>query len=374
MSQQQFERITIIGLGLIGSSVARAVRERHIAGHIVGCDHNEVTLAYGRKHGFIDTAEPDAARAVSGSRLVLIATPPSSLEAVARSIAPSLAEGCIVMDACSVKEHALQSIAPHLPKNVHYIPAHPIAGSEHSGISAGKSDLFSRKRVIVTPTDPTAVKPIIDKVSEFWRAMDAKVEAMPAHLHDLVYAYVSHLPQLLSFAAAGVLEGRTGDLADLSPETELLKKFLRISHSGAEMWIEIFLLNKTNLMKALNRYLDAVTHIRNELLEPPEDAARQAIAPADVNLAYRGLFPRVAASCLITTVMEAEKKAGFPFARFAGTGFADFTYPASQSPEGDIESISNQYQAVLAVLEDYCNRLNAMQQAIESGDTNNLVV
>lgn len=370
MPKNQFERITIIGLGLIGSSVARAARERHIATTIIACDHNEVSLAYGRKHGFIDIAESDLAASVTDSDLVLIATPPSSLETIAKAIAPALKEGCIVMDVCSVKEPAISAITPHIPKNVHYIPAHPIAGSEHSGVSAGRSDLFERKRIILTPADPTGIKPILDKVGEFWRAMDAKVEAMPAHLHDMVYAYVSHLPQLLAFAAGTVLEPYASTANDPTPEGELLQKFLRISHSNSEMWIDIFLLNKDNILKALNRYLDAIVYIKNELSQAPEE---EIVPPSDELLARTALFPRVVASCLITTVMEAEKKAGFPFARFAGSGFADFTYPASQSPEGDIESIANQYQAVIAVLGDYIERLKALSLAIDSGEAEELL-
>ncbi len=367
--QQLFERITIIGLGLIGSSVARAARERHIAGTIIGCDYNEVSLAYGRKHGFIDIALSDVATAVENSDLVLIATPPSSLEDIAKAIAPSLKPNAIVMDVCSVKEHAMEAISPHIPAGVYFIPAHPIAGSEHAGVGAGRSDLFDHKRVIVTPADPTGLIPILERVTDFWRAMDARVEAMPAHLHDLVYAYVSHLPQLLAFAAGTILEPYAAQVNDHSSEGELLKKFLRLSHSSTEMWIDIFLLNKTNIIKALNRYIDAVEHIKKELSEAPEDV----VSESDELLSRTALFPRVAASCLITTVMEAEKKAGFPFARYASSGFADFTFPASQSPEGDIESIANQYQAVIAVLAEYIDRLKALGAAIDSGEADELL-
>ena len=387
MTKHQFERITIIGLGLIGSSIARSVRERNMVGTIVAFDHNEVSLAFGRKHHFIDIAAETMAASVDNSDLVIIATPPSILGDVAAAIAPALKPGCIVMDVCSVKEPAITAIAPHMPKGVHFIPAHPIAGSEQSGVAAGRSDMFAHKRVIVAPKEEQLQETALQQVNHFWKAMDAHVEAMPAHLHDLVYAYVSHLPQLLAFAAGNVLA------TEVKSEDPLLQKFLRLSHSNTDMWIEIFLLNKDNVITALNRYIDAVNHIKQELSEGPEEispppvggmvregalSASSPILPPPwpsplqgegvERLARTALFPRVAASCLITTVMEAEKKAGFPFARYAGTGFADFSYPASQPPEGDIESIANQYQAVGAILGDYIDRLKAFSSAINSGD------
>ncbi len=361
MAARLFERITVIGLGLIGSSIARAIHERGLATTIVAYDRNEVSLAYGRKHGFVDIAELKLKDAVANSDVIIIATPPNTLEDIAKKIASALKPGAIVMDVCSVKQPAVESIEPHLPKNVYFLPAHPIAGSEHSGVAAGRADLFEHKRVIITPSDPSVIEPIFQQVDTFWKSMGAKVEAMPAHLHDLVYAYVSHLPQLLAFAAGSVL--------DIPPETEsaddLLRIFLRLSHSNTDMWTEIFLLNKDNIVTALNRYLDAIDHIKTELCEAPDDAP---IPESDTVLARTALFPRVVASCLITTVMEAEKKAGFSFARYAGPGFADFTYPASQSPEGDIESIANQYVAVVEVLEEFTARLKALSLAISTGN------
>lgn len=356
-----FARITIIGLGLIGSSVARAARAHHLAASISGYDHNEVTLAFARKGGFIDLATSDLKAAVKDSKLIVLATPPSTLGDIAEAIAPYLRPGCIVMDVCSVKQAAIAAIAPHIPDGVHFMPAHPIAGSEHSGVSAGRADLFDRKRVIVTPSDPALEEQILQQVTSFWKGMGARMEAMPPHLHDMIYAYVSHLPQLLAFAAGTVLENETDEQSDV------LTKFLRLSASNPDMWIDIFLLNKDNILKALDRYLDAVLHILKEFSDAPEGT----VSESDEKLARTALFPRIAASCLITTVMEAEKKAGFPLARYAGTGFADFTYPASQPPEGDIESISNQYQVVAVVLRDYIAQLKALRAAIDSGDADN---
>lgn len=343
------DKITIIGLGLIGSSIARACHARHVAGSLIGCDRNEISLAYGRKHNVIDTAIPDPAIAVADSSLIILAVPPMALEETAKAIAPRLKPGAVVMDVCSVKQPAIAAIAPHLPAYADFIPAHPIAGSEQSGIGAGRADLFQRKRVVVTPEHPEPT-PALQMVTTFWQSLGARVEAMPPHLHDLIYAYVSHLPQLLAFATAPLY-------AEQAAPDERLQKFLRLSGSNTAMWAEIFQLNKIHVLAALDRYLDAMVHIGKELTQAPEGS------PNEKNEAQARdvLFPRLAASCLVTTVMEAEKKAGFPFARYAGTGFADFTTPVMNAPDEDIERISGQFTAVNMLLAEYVKRLKTLR-------------
>ena len=267
------------------------------------------------------------------------------------------------MDVCSVKLSAIAAISPNMPPQAHYIPAHPIAGSEQSGVMAGKSSLFEHKRVVLSPELPK-LTPALEKAMLFWQALGATVEPMPAHLHDMIYAYVSHLPQLLAFAAAHPLEAYAEN-----PDTELLQKFLRLSHSNTDMWVDIFLQNRTNVLTALDRYMDALLHVSGEL--QPEN---EPVKESDELAARTRLFPRIAAACLVTTVMEAEKKAGFPFARYAGTGFADFTFPASQPPEEDIEHISAQHVAVRKCLTEYADRLRHFRAAIASGNSDNTSV
>lgn len=350
--------MTVIGLGLVGSSVARAARERHLVGHIAACDRNEVSLAYARKHGFADSITADAAEAVKDSGLVILATPASALEDVAQAIAPHLMPGAVVMDVCSVKEPAIAAIAPHIPPGVHFIPAHPIAGSEHAGVAAGRADLFERRRVVVTPSDPK-LDESLQMATAFWTRMGARVEAMPPHLHDLIYAYVSHLPHLLAFAAHKPLE----QYESFRENDELLARFMRLCGASTELWVDIFLLNRDHILGALDRYLDVIVHIRGELQDAPADAGSES----DEKNARTALFPRIAASCLVTTIMEAERKAGFPFARYSGSGFADFSYPASQPPDDDIESISQQYICVTRALDEYIERLRDFRSALASG-------
>lgn len=354
-----FERITIIGLGLIGGSIARAARKYQLADIIAGCDSNEIALTYARSHKFIDSAARNPATAVKNSQLVILATPPAAFAAIAREIAPELMPGAIVMDTASVKRAPVETIAAQLPPGAHFIPAHPIAGSEMSGVSAGNAELFKNCRVIVTPDEPKETASL-QAITRFWKGMGARIEAMPAELHDKIYGYVSHLPHLLSYAANQVIAAR--------PMTPMLEKFLRLAKSNPDLWSELFYLNQDNLLEALNRYLDAIGHVRSELLQPPEDAH----AKPDDTLVRTCLFPRIAASCLVTTVIEAEKKAGISFAKFAGTGFRDFTAPASLPPDEDMERISGNYLMVAGMLCEYQESLRHLYDILASGQQTQL--
>lgn len=352
-----FNRIIIIGLGLIGSSIARAVHEKKLAVTIVGCDQNEVSLAFARKENFIDIADCNLQAAVAESDLVIIATPPASLGDIAEEIAPYLKSGAIVMDVASVKLPAIEAITPHIPENVIFIPAHPIAGSEQTGVRAGRADLFVKKRIIITPKTPPS-EDIFKKISAFWESIGARMEAMPPEIHDLIYAYMSHLPQLIAFC----LEKPLGKFFTQTEDNPVYKTFLRISHSSPELWAEIFELNKANILAGLDRYVDVVTHVLSELKTAPDGEESQN----DEMLAYTTLFPRIVASCLVTTVMEAEKKAGIPFAKYAGTGFADLTAPTFIAPDADIEHISAQYKLVETILDKFLLRLKLFRSALIS--------
>jgi cyclohexadieny/prephenate dehydrogenase len=359
-----FDTVTIIGLGLIGSSLARVIRERQIATTIIGCDPNEISLAFARKHNFIDSGTQSPDIAVKDSDLIIIASPPSTLEEVAKAIAPGLKKGAIVMDTCSVKQIAIDAITPHIPEGVDFMPAHPIAGSEQSGVSAGRANLFDKKRVIVTPDDPSQNSAVLQKITSFWQATGARLEGMPPHLHDMIYAYISHLPQILAFVASRPLL----DQRSLFDQDTALQKFTRLSSSDLALWLDIFTSNKEHLGSALDRYIDVIAHINKELKDAPEGNADLA----NEVLTKTVLFPRIAASCLITTVMETEKKSGFSFARFAGNGFGDFTYPATHPPEEDIENISNHHSAMITMLTRYKDELGTVRAALANNDLNAL--
>jgi len=357
-----YKKLTVIGLGLIGSSIARAARKANIAQAIAGVDSNELSLGYAQKHGFIDSATTDAAGAVQGSDVIIIATPTHLLADICASIAPHVQAGALVMDTGSVKQIPLAVMSEFLPEHALVVPAHPIAGSEHSGVAAGRDDLLEKKRVIITPDAPLSHEQL-HKVAEFWQALGAHVEAMPAALHDTVYGYISHLPQLLAFAAAPLVAASENELES----NALLSRFLRISASDRALWSSIFLLNREVMLVALNRYLDVVMYIRKELSSPPGD-----VVAKDSDAARLVLFPRVVSSCLITTAMEAEKKSGLGFVRFAGTGFADFTSPATTDPEGDMEDISSHYAQMVALLDGFIQRLKRIHDTLQNEEASAL--
>lgn len=338
-----FSQITIIGLGLIGSSVARAAREFKLAEFIVGNDSSDTALTYARSHGYIDTAVRDPALAVAGSEMVIIAAPPAAIGGIAKKISPKLRPRTIVMDTASVKQYVIDAVAPYLPLDVDFVPAHPVAGSEQSGGSAGRADLFQRRRVLITPGEPLDSS-VMQTITQFWVGMGARVEGMPAPLHDQIYAYISHLPHLLAFAARNII-----NVPHTATEDPMLQKFLRLSGSRASLWSEIFFYNRNNIINALDHYLAALHQIEQELSGAPHKDE----ATYNDSLARTVLFPHIAAACLVASVMAAEKEAGLSFARYAGRGFADFTTPATSSPEKYLEDISHQHGVVASVLKEY---------------------
>lgn len=360
MTTAIFKQITIIGLGLVGGSIARAAHENRLAEKIIGYDLNEISLAFALKEKFIDIAGASLEKSVAGSGLVIIATPPSTLGDIAQAIAPHLAIGAIVIDVASVKRPAIEAIAPHFPSNIIFIPTHPIAGNEKTGVRAGSADLFAKKRVIITPEAPPEPE-ILKKLTAFWAGMGARLEGMPAEIHDLIYGYMSHLPQLIAFC----LEKPLGEFFTRTEGKPIYKSFLRIASSSPELWAGIFELNKDNLLKGLDRYIDVISHVYNELKSAPGSEESKN----DPELAHTVLFPRIVASCLVTTVMEAERNAGIPLARYAGTGFADFTAPAIIPPDADIEQISAQYKLVETILDKFLLRLKLFRTALASGTT-----
>jgi cyclohexadieny/prephenate dehydrogenase len=235
-------------------------------------------------------------------------------------MAPGLADGAIIMDTGSVKLFPIKVISQYLPLNVSFVPAHPIAGGEQSGISAGRADLLHKKQVIVTPSEPLSGD-LLRKVTSFWNFLGARVEGMPPDIHDYLYAHISHLPQLLAFA--------TKEIVQSTPNDEMMMRFTRLQKSNRKLWTEIFLLNNGPVLAALDRYLDVITHIKSELQQAPDEGSNDNISTYDQEC----MFARITASALVTTIMEAEKKNGFSFARYAGGGLRDFNAPVENPPE-----------------------------------------
>jgi cyclohexadieny/prephenate dehydrogenase len=248
-------RLAIIGLGLIGSSIARAARRRKLAQRIVAADGDPAVRQRVEELGLADEVAPSLAQAVEGADLVVLCVPVGANEAVAREIGPHLKQGAVVSDVGSVKAAAAAAIAPHLPAGVALVPAHPVAGTEQSGPDAGFETLFLHRWCILTPseeTDPASVA----GVRAFWEALGSNVAVMTAAHHDLVLAITSHVPHLIAYNIVGTV-------ADLEEATrsEVLKfsaggfrDFTRIAASDPTMWRDVFLHNKEAVLEMLGRF------------------------------------------------------------------------------------------------------------------------
>ena len=250
-----FERLAIIGVGLIGSSIARAVRARGAAGTIVATARSAATRRRVAELGLADEVVETNAAAVKGADLVIVCVPVGSSGAVAAEIGPALKTGAILSDVGSVKGSVLKDMSPHVPPKVHFIPAHPVAGTEHSGPDAGFAELFENRWCILTPaagTDQAAVA----RLKAFWTALGSNVEIMDAEHHDLVLAITSHVPHLIAYNIVG-----TADELQAVTRSEVLKfsaggfrDFTRIAASDPTMWHDIFLHNKKAVLEMLGRF------------------------------------------------------------------------------------------------------------------------
>ncbi|HKD29786.1 MAG TPA: prephenate/arogenate dehydrogenase family protein [Xanthobacteraceae bacterium] len=250
-----FGRLALIGVGLIGSSIARAARAQKLVGGIVATARSAKTRRRAMELGLADQVVETNAAAVEGADLVIVCIPVGQCGAVAREIAPHLAPGAIVSDVGSVKAQVARDMAPHLPANVHFLPAHPVAGTEYSGPDAGFAELFIGRWCIVTPPE-RADAVAVERLSGFWSGLGAKVATMSAEHHDLVLAITSHVPHLIAYTIVG-----TADDLSAVTRSEVLeysaggfRDFTRIAASDPTMWRDVFLANKTGVLEMLNRF------------------------------------------------------------------------------------------------------------------------
>jgi cyclohexadieny/prephenate dehydrogenase len=253
-----FERLCIIGPGLIGGSIARMVRERGgIARHVVTFAASEASRARVRELGFVDEVADSLAEAVRGADGVILCIPVGAYGAVMAQIAPHLAEGCILTDAGSTKGSVVRDLSPLLPRGVHLVPAHPMAGTEHSGPDSGFATLFEGRYCIITPLEGVPAEAVA-KVRALWEAAGSLVETMDVATHDKVVAMVSHLPHLIAFTICGTAD----DLAEETREAVLkfaasgFRDFTRIAASDVAMWRDVFLNNREALLEMLARFTE----------------------------------------------------------------------------------------------------------------------
>jgi len=250
-----FDRLALIGIGLIGSSIARAARMQGAVREIAVTSRSAATRRRVAELGLADQVVDTNAAAVAGADLVIVCAPVGACGDIAKEIGPHLRAGAVVSDVGSVKAAIVRDMSPHLPKGVHFVPAHPVAGTEHSGPDAGFAELFVERWCILTPpqgTDPDA----IERLAAFWHLLGAKVETMGAEHHDLVLAITSHLPHLIAYTIVGTAD----ELAEVT-RSEVLKfsaggfrDFTRIAASDPTMWRDVFLSNKDAVLEMLGTF------------------------------------------------------------------------------------------------------------------------
>ncbi len=261
-----FEKVTIIGLGLIGSSLARAIRASGIATIIVAADNNKDVCAIVKKLGIADEVTSDIRRSVSGSDLVIVAVPVGACANVAEQIGPSLKAGAVITDVGSVKQGVIDALKPHLPSTVHLVPGHPIAGTEHSGPEAGFAELFHDRWCILTPLAETDIR-AVEKVTKLWEACGSKIEFMDPQHHDLVLGITSHLPHLIAYTIVGTANQLEDDMKSevIKFSASGFRDFTRIAASDPVMWRDVFLHNKTAVLEILQRFTEDLTALQKAI-------------------------------------------------------------------------------------------------------------
>jgi cyclohexadieny/prephenate dehydrogenase len=257
-----FSRVAIIGLGLIGSSIARGTMALGLATELVATDASADVRRRAKEIGLAHRIAETNLDAVKDADLIIACVPVGACAAVAKDIGPHLKAGAIVSDVGSVKTAVLKDMAPYLPETVDFIPAHPVAGTEHSGPDAGFAELFVNRWCILTPAE-TASPAAVERLKAFWQGLGANVETMTAEHHDLVLAITSHLPHLIAYTIVG-----TADELEGVTESEVLKfsaggfrDFTRIAASDPTMWRDVFLNNKEAVLEMLGEFQEDLSKL-----------------------------------------------------------------------------------------------------------------
>ena len=254
--QTLYRRVALIGLGLIAGSMAHAMRRAGVVEEITGYARSAETRAAAAKINLVDRVCESAAEAVVGADLVVLAVPVGAMAAVAAEIAPHLQAGATVTDVGSVKRAVITAVAEHLPEGVHFVPAHPLAGTEHSGPYSGFATLFDNRWCIITPNG--ADEGAVNRLTSLWQAMGANVDLMEPDHHDLVLAVTSHTPHLIAYTMVGVADHlrRVSNHEVIKYSASGFRDFTRIAASDPTMWRDVFLTNKDATLDILGRFTE----------------------------------------------------------------------------------------------------------------------
>ncbi|MCB2129568.1 MAG: prephenate/arogenate dehydrogenase family protein [Rhodobacteraceae bacterium] len=256
MTAPIYDRVALIGLGLIASSMGHAMKKWGLSRTVVGHARSAKTRDAALEIGFCDEVFDTAAAAVAGADLVVLAVPIGAMAELAQEIAPALKPGATVSDVGSVKQAVINAVAPHLPGSVAFVPAHPLAGTEHSGPHSGFATLFQNRWCLLTPG--TADRAAVEKLASFWRAMGANVEEMEPEHHDLVLAVTSHTPHLIAYTMVGVADHlrRVTESEVVKYSAAGFRDFTRIAASDPTMWRDVFLTNREATLDILGRFTE----------------------------------------------------------------------------------------------------------------------
>jgi prephenate dehydrogenase len=253
-----FESVAIIGVGLLGASLSLAMRRNGLCGSITGYGRKEENLKRAKKAGIIDDYRLDVASAVDGADLVVLCTPVGLFTSVASDMRTGLERGAIVTDVGSVKGRLVAELEALMPEGVNFIGSHPIAGGDKSGIDEARHDLFTGARCIITPTGQSE-KTALDTVTSIWKKVGGRVEVMNPFLHDEVFALISHLPHLVAYALVNTVESVNPDSIEYSGGG--LRDSTRIAMSSPELWRDISMFNRENLLNVLDVFRDNIDRI-----------------------------------------------------------------------------------------------------------------
>ena len=260
-----YEKVALIGLGLIASSMAHAMKRGGLAGQITGFARSAETRAIAAEIGFCDVCE-SAADAVQGADLVVLCIPIGAMESVMKDIAPHLKGGAVLTDVGSVKGAVFAAILPHLPEGVHFVGGHPMAGTEHSGPASGFAELFDNRWTLIVPPEG-ADADIVAQLSAYWEALGANISTMAPDHHDLVCAVVSHAPHLIAYTMVGVADdlSRVTDSEVINYSAAGFRDFTRIAASDPTMWRDVFLANKDATLEVLGRFTEELFDLQRAI-------------------------------------------------------------------------------------------------------------
>lgn len=261
-----YKKVALIGLGLIASSMAHGMRRSGLADQITGYAKSDASRALTRELGFCDVVADTAVEAVADADLVVLCVPVGVMAQVAKEIGPTLKSGATVSDVGSVKQAVVAAVSPHLPGDVHFVPAHPIAGTEHSGPASGFAELFDNRWCLLTPLNGADAKPV-EQLKSFWLGLGAKVETMEPEHHDRVLAVTSHAPHLIAYTMVGVADdlSRVTDQEVINYSAAGFRDFTRIAASDPTMWRDVFLNNQDATIEILGRFVEELMDLQRAI-------------------------------------------------------------------------------------------------------------